>query len=67
MVSPWPFAQWGIDIMGHFPVAPAQNKFLLVTIDCFTKWVEVKAFATIKDKDVTRFLWKRIICYFGIP
>ena len=53
--------------MGHFPIVPAQNKFLLVTIDCFTKWVEAEAFPTIKDKDVTRFLWKRIICCFGIP
>ncbi|WKA11445.1 hypothetical protein VitviT2T_028942 [Vitis vinifera] len=53
--------------MGHFPVVPAQNKFLLVAIDYFTKWVEVETFATIKDKDVTRFLWKSIIFRFGIP
>ena len=53
--------------MGPFPVAPTQKKFLLVEIDYFTKWVETKAFATIKDKDVMRFLWKSIICRFGIP
>lgn len=53
--------------MGHFLVTPAQKKFLLVATDYFTKWVEAKAFATIKDKDVTKFLWKSIICHFGIP
>lgn len=35
--------------------------------DYFTKWVEAEAFVTIKDKDVTRFLWKSIICCFGLP
>ena len=53
--------------MEPFSVAPAQKKFLLVATDYFTKWVEVEAFAAIKDKDVTRLLWKNIICHFGIP
>ncbi|RVW75673.1 Transposon Ty3-I Gag-Pol polyprotein [Vitis vinifera] len=33
----------------------------------FSKWVEAEAYANIKDKDVTRFIWKNIICRFGIP
>ena len=51
--SPWPFAQWGINIVGPLPTAPAHKKLLLVATDYFSKWVEVKAFASIKDKDVT--------------
>ncbi|XP_034697291.1 uncharacterized protein LOC117923162 [Vitis riparia] len=31
------------------------------------KWVEAEAYASIKDKDVTKFVWKNIICRFGIP
>ncbi|GFS37177.1 hypothetical protein Acr_00g0050430 [Actinidia rufa] len=27
MSSPWPFAQWGIDILGPLPQAPLQRKF----------------------------------------
>ena len=65
--SPWPFARWGIDIVGLFPAAPAQNKLLLVAKDYFNKWIEDDAFALIKDKDVTRFIWKNIVCQFGIP
>ena len=65
--SPWPFAQWGIDIVGSLPLAPAQKKLSLVAIDYFSKWIEVDAFATIKDRDVTRFIWKNIVCRFGIP
>ncbi|RVX15499.1 hypothetical protein CK203_009006 [Vitis vinifera] len=34
--GPWPFAQWGMDIVGPLPAAPAQKKFLLVATDYFT-------------------------------
>ncbi|RVW25212.1 Pol polyprotein [Vitis vinifera] len=64
---PWPFAQWGMDIVGPLPAAPAQKKFLLVATDYFSKWVEAEAYASIKDKDVTKFVWKNIVCRFGIP
>ncbi|RVW99179.1 hypothetical protein CK203_018872 [Vitis vinifera] len=65
--SPWPFAQWGMDIVGPLPAAPAQKKFLLVATDYFSKWVEAEAYASIKDKDVTKFVWKNIVCRYGIP
>ena len=53
--------------MGPFPTAPAQKKLLLVTTDYFSKWIEADAFASIKDRDVTQFIWKNIVCWFGIP
>ncbi|RVW24435.1 hypothetical protein CK203_093227 [Vitis vinifera] len=53
--GPWPFAQWGMDIVGPLPAAPAQKKFLLVATDYFSKWVKAEAYASIKDKDVTKF------------
>ena len=33
----------------------------------FSKRVEVEAYATIKDKDVSKFIWKNIMCSFRIP
>ena len=54
--SPWPFALWGIDIVGSLPTAPAQKKLLLVATDYFSKRVEAKAFFSIKDRDVTQFV-----------
>ena len=47
MMAPWPFAQWELDIMGPFPTAARQLKFLVVGIDYFTKLVEAEALATI--------------------
>ena len=67
ITSPWPFAQWGIDIVEPLPTALAQKKLLFVATDYFSKWIEVEAFTSIKDKDVTQFIWKNIVCWFGIP
>ena len=44
-----------------------QVRFLLVAIDYFTKWVEVEALATITKERIQSFVWKNIICRFGIP
>ena len=66
MTAPWPFAQWGLDIMGPFPTTIRQLKFLVVGIDYFTKWVEAKTLATITKKNVRNFVWKNIICRYGI-
>ena len=53
--------------MGPLPIAVTQKKFLLVATDYFSKWVEAEAYASIKDKDVMKFIWNNIICRFGIP
>ena len=67
MTVQWPFTQWGLDIMGQFPTAIRQLKFVVVGIDYFTKWVEAEALATITEKNVQSFVWKNIICRYGIP
>ena len=65
MTAPWPFAQWGLDIMGPFLIAVRQLKFLIVGIDYFTKWVEAEALATI-TKNVRCFVWRHIIYRYRI-
>ena len=67
IASLWPFAQWGIDIVGPLPQGKGQVKFLLVAIDYFTKWVEAKTLAKITEARIRSFVWKNIICRFGIP
>ena len=65
--SPWPFAQWGLDILGPFPRATGNRRFVLVAIDYFTKWAEAKALTNIRDVDVKKFEWKNIVTRFGVP
>ena len=59
--SPWPLAQWGIDIMGSFPLGKKQLKFLIIAIDYFIKWVEVELVTTITEAKIISFVWKNII------
>ena len=54
--SSWPFAQWGLDIVGPFPKAVGNKRYLLVGTDYFTKWVEVELLANIRDVDAKRFV-----------
>ena len=65
--SPWPFVQWGLDILRPFPRATSNRRFVLVAVDYFTKWAEAKALANIRDVDVKKFLWKNIVIRFGVP
>ena len=65
--SPWPFAQQGLDIVGHFPKAKRNKRYLLVGTNYFTKWIEIELVANIRDVDAKRFVWKNIVTQFGIP
>ena len=56
MTAPWPFTQWGLDIMGPFPTAVRQLKFLVVSIGYLTKLVEAEALATIIERNIQSFV-----------
>ena len=67
VTSPWPFQQWGLDILGPLPFKKGQCKFIIVAVDYFTKWAEAEPLATITEKKIRNFVWRSIICRFGIP
>ena len=66
IISPWPFQQWGLDILGPLPIRRGQCKFSIVGVDYFTEWVEAEPLATIIEQKVRNFIWRSIICRFGI-
>ena len=65
--NPWLFTQWGLDIVGPFPKAVENKRYLLVSTDYFTKWVETEPLANIRDVDVKKFVFKNIVTRFGVP
>ena len=67
MQSPWPFAIWGIDLIGSLPTGKGGVKYAMVAVDYFTKWVEAEPLASITTKKVLDFVVKNIICKFGLP
>ncbi|XP_052305620.1 uncharacterized protein LOC127904792 [Populus trichocarpa] len=68
LISPWPFAMWGIDVIGPVnPKASNGHRFILVAIDYFTKWVEANSYAHVTQNVVKRFIEKDLICRYGPP
>ena len=67
VTSPWPFQQWGLDILGPLPIGKGQCEFIIVAVDNFTKWAEAEPLATITEQKIRNFVWRAIICRFGIP
>lgn len=67
ILIPWSFDMWGIDILGPFPMAAGQRKFLLIAINYFTKWIEAEPLTHITEKKIQDFVWKSIIYHFGLP
>ena len=65
--SSWPFLQWVVDIVGPLPWGKWGIWFVVVVVDYFTKWAEVEALVNITTKCMERFIWKNIICRYGIP
>nr|XP_025627610.1 uncharacterized protein LOC112720758 [Arachis hypogaea] len=66
ITSPWPFAKWGLDLLGPFPQARGQVKYLIVGVDYFTKWIEAEPLATITAQRSRKFLYKNIVTRYGI-
>jgi hypothetical protein len=67
MIPPsWPFAVWGLDIMGPFSRVVGWYQFLYVAINKFTKWPEATPVVRINKQLAVKFI-KSIICRFGVP
>jgi hypothetical protein len=46
----WPFAVWGLDLVDPWQKAPGGFTHLLVAIDKFSKWIEVRPLNSIRSK-----------------
>jgi transposase InsO family protein len=62
----WPFAVWGLAIVGPFPRAVGGFWFLYVAIDKFTKWPKATLVVKINKQSAVKFI-KSIICRFEVP
>ena len=62
----WPFAVWGLDIVGEFPRAVGGYRYLIVLMDKFTKWIEVEPVRYITALAAVKLL-KGVVSRFGVP
>ena len=53
-------------IYSPWPLAVRQMKYLVVAIEYFMKWIEAEPVAQITTHKVQHFVWKNIVCCFGV-
>jgi transposase InsO family protein len=61
-----PFVVWGMDIVGPLRKAPEGYTHLLVAIDKFSKWIEVRPITNLRAEQAVTF-FTDIIYRFGVP
>ena len=62
----WPFAVWGLDMVGPFKTARGGMTHLLVAVDKFTKWIEAKPIKKLNGPTAVTFITGNTPWY-GIP
>jgi transposase InsO family protein len=62
----WSFVVWGLDLVGPLQKAPGGYTHLLVAIDKFSKWIEVRPLNNIRSEQAVAF-FTNIIHRFGVP
>ncbi|RDY02309.1 Gypsy retrotransposon integrase-like protein 1, partial [Mucuna pruriens] len=68
LACPWSFSMWGLYMIGPIESkASNENRFVLVAIDYFTKWVEATSYASVTKNVVVKFIKRDIICQYGLP
>ncbi|RLU26298.1 hypothetical protein DMN91_000092 [Ooceraea biroi] len=62
-----PFERLQVDILGPLPATAAGNKYLLVAVDCFTKWPEAVPLRSKRAITVAEALVGQVFSRHGIP
>ena len=56
-----------MDLVGLLPPSQGVNKFAVVAIEYFTRWIKAKPLAKITSRIIKKFFWQNVIYRFGVP
>src|SRR6266498_26041 len=59
------FERWEVDIVEPLPITREGNRYIVVAMDYFSRWPEVRPLKIANVDTVVTFLYKKIICRFG--
>jgi transposase InsO family protein len=62
----WPFAVWGLDIIGPLRKVPGGYTHLLVVVDKYSKWIEARPITKLRAEQAVSF-FTDIIHRLGVP
>jgi len=62
-----PFEKVQMDILGLLPISSSGNRYLLVVVDCFTKWVDAFPLSNPRAKTIATIFVNQVISRHGVP
>ena len=62
----WPFAVWGLDMVGPLRTGKSGFTHVLVAVDKFTKWIEAKPIKNLEASTTISFI-RELIFRYGVP
>lgn len=67
-MKPWPFRGWALELVREIqPASSTSQRYILVGIYYFTKWIEAIPLTNVDQEAVIEFIQRHIIYKFGIP
>ena len=67
IVSSFPFEIINIDVVGPLPTTENGNRYIIVAVDLFSKWMECAAVPSFSAVITAKFILNRIVGRFGYP
>ena len=61
------FSMVALDTLGAFPVSAAGNKYVVLCVEYYSRWVEARAIPDQKSATVAKFFEEEVICRHGCP
>src|SRR5688572_17532367 len=61
------FERWGIDIVGPLLATETGNRYIIVAMNYFSRWLEAKAVKKANVETVATFIYEEIICRYDTP
>jgi len=58
---------WSLDFAGPLPLMVRHNKYVLVMVEHFSKWIELVPSPDISNEGVTYAFFDRVLSHFGAP
>ena len=62
----WPFAVWGLDMVGPLRTSKSGFTHVLVAVDKFTKWIEAKPIKNLEASTAISFI-RELTFRYGVP
>jgi hypothetical protein len=61
------FGRAHIDMVGPLPETARGNKYIVVLVDSWSKWIEAAALPDKSSDEISRFFMERVIAQHGVP